>query len=122
MGIFIDRVLGQGQTTGSVAVTIMSYTVPDGSKVTADLVCVGVDAGDGTNGVGGRVNGVFSGSGGVASLIGAVGNLLPIQASLPLATSNCTMDVSGSALRVRASGVVGKTINWTCFLTILGST
>lgn len=119
----IHWVTGQAQTVGAVAVTVVSFdladanaspdnTVSNNCAVQIEASIVGKDAA--SNDVGHkqlargfkRIAGVLSTTD--ATVITAVNGLLQGQ----LATAAFDLDVSGTIIRLRVTGVATRTIDW----------
>lgn len=110
-------VAGTVQSTDAVtAQTIASYTVPaDGVGATFFAIVNGRDASN--NSCGCVISGVFKRTGGATSIVSTAGGTLvmAIGGTAALLTSVVTLDASGTAIRIRVTGVAATTIDWTAF-------
>lgn len=119
----IHWVQGQAQTVGAIAVTVASFDLADaaaspdsqasnGCGIRVEANVQGHDAG--SNDTGGktlargfkRIAGTVTATD--AAVLAVVTNTLPGN----LATATFDVDFSGSIIRLRATGVAGRTIDW----------
>lgn len=114
----IDRIQGSAQTVGIQTVTIATYTLPSSVAVMCTAKVVGKDTTT-FDGVIAQVMGAANKAAGGAALVGTVQNLVTAQISAALSGAVVTMDVSGNDVRVRATGVLNKTVDWYANLEIM---
>jgi hypothetical protein len=118
-------VRGNVQTTDAATATIVvSYDLSsaaaspsgvawDGCSVNARCVISGKQAG---NTVAGEVLAVFRRTAGTLAQVGAAAGIGTLFSDAALANSTVTIDASGNLIRVRVTGVVATTIDWSAFL------
>lgn len=101
----------QSTTDAATTVTIANYTVPANASFYAECVYVGRDTTTGDT-VSGRIAARFTRIAGVLAIVGTTLTLVALGGSAALATVLVVMDASGDAVRVRANGVIAKTIEF----------
>jgi len=96
---------GAGQTQ-----TVLEFTTLNNTTLTLQILVAGYSTDN--LGVGGYTTASVVNVAGVATLIDVPDIIVQTQAGLAAATF--TVDTSGANLRIRVTGVAGKTINWSC--------
>lgn len=83
---------------------------------------IGNNNGDGAQAVSLVASATFTLSAGTLALVGSQTAVVAAQGTAGLLTSTITLDASSGAIRIRAKGVAGSTINWTGWLEIKTTT
>lgn len=123
----IHQVTDTAQTVGAVAVTVASFDLasagvsPDGlasdnCAVDVETLLLGrTSAGDMARR---RFTRGAKRQAGALAALGAVTDLVVLAADAALALVGSDLDVSGDAVRCRATGVAGQTVDWFARMTI----
>ncbi len=112
----IDNVRGTIITTDDTATTLASWTVPDDSSVVVQATVVARNTSTGA------IAGFYKFAagknvGGNVSLVGSILDIISAIKDLSMLTASCTLDVSGTDIRVRVTGIAATTIEWMVALT-----
>jgi ABC-type transporter Mla subunit MlaD len=116
----VDNVVGiyraTVQTTTNSTTTLLSYTIPSNKAVYVKAYIIGFDTANRAA--------VYERSAAGRNNAGAVSQVGVTQSDFTeeitgITTANATIDVSGSAIRVRITGVSGSTINWSATVQIV---
>lgn len=96
-------------TTDATVTTLLSISI--GTNQVA-VVRATVSARNGANALGVILGVVVNDVTGTPGIIGAIQNIMAMQASAALAACVVTLDISGTTIRVRVTGIAATTINW----------
>lgn len=109
-----DITSGTVHTSGATTATVATWTVPSGHSVRAKAIVVAREAnGDSLSG---ERQATFLDLSGTLSLAGSVDTTLPLVGTAGLLTAALTLDASANTIRVRATGVAVKEIDWWAWL------
>jgi hypothetical protein len=104
---------GSGSTTGTSAATLVSLPAPaSGALARYEARLIGFDAANGQGVSLSRIALVRT-IGGVTSLAGVVLDLAGALGDAGLAGATATYVINGSAVELRVTGVLTRTIDWT---------
>jgi len=105
-----EQIRGSGTTVGTTPLILISWPIPSGRSVSAEVIATGRDTTSGDT-VSRKVMTSAKNVTGVAALIGALATLLS-SSDLALATASVAVSGSGGSLVVTVTGVLTKTIDW----------
>ena len=106
------KIQGALETTDATVTTMSTYTVSVNSVGEIDMRLTWRDNVSGEIGHGRKVA-KFKRVSGVLSIVSTIIDLIAITIDgINLLTSTFTIDVSGDDLRVRVTGVAGRTVHW----------
>lgn len=101
------------QTPGNALTTIASFAIPVGAKCFYQAVVI---AGSGADALAESITGGVNDVAGATALLTNVTASTSVNRTAGAATWAVTVDVSGSNLRIRVTGVLATTIDWLCQL------
>ena len=113
----IERLTGNVTTTDATQTTLATYTIANGSSVSAEADVIGKD-GSGNTVVAKQLAAAKQPSG-TASIVGSVVNLVTTITDAALIGASVTIDASGATVRVRVTGKLATTIEWFCDFKII---
>jgi len=113
----IHRVAGAVSTVGAATEVMALTPIPTGCAFFAAGRLIGRDTTSGAIVAAQKFTGGKDVAG-VKSLVGSVLDSIAPQADASLVTASATFGINGSNLELRATGVVGRTIEWFGELTI----
>ena len=106
-----DKIKALVQTTDATQTTLCSFTIPSNSSaVVRATISLRNTANNDTAAI--MIVGTFKNNAGTVTLEGSVTSLLAIMGSAGLLTALSTMDVSGTNIRIRVTGIIATTIDW----------
>lgn len=106
------RVVGVGTTTGAQTVVLCSYAPPSGCAVRVKAEVVGRETTTG-DAAGFSKAALMKTPGGVLAGVGSVLDAVTPSLDTALATATATIAVNGSAIELRATGLLGQNVEWT---------
>lgn len=103
-------IAGSLSTTNATETTLASYTTTTDKLHVIEVDVVAYDH-SGAQGAGYKLAGLFRNNGGTLSQLGMTTSIMSTESPAGLA---CAFDMSGTAVRVRVTGIAATTFTWDC--------
>jgi hypothetical protein len=107
----LERTVQTAQTSGTTTTTIATFSIPATATCIAQASVIGRDA-SGNSVITRQLVAAKRQGGGAGALVGSVVQLVSTLTDIALTGTTVTMDVNGNDIRVRATGILGSTIDW----------
>lgn len=113
----IDQIRATATTTNGTQTTVGTYTLPTNCSSYVDAIIQGRNTSTGDM-IAMRLGGMAKRLTGNSSQVGSIGNILATQSDLALILASATIDVSGTDIRIRVTGLAATSIEWMVVLNL----